>query len=227
MLTFISLTHAPSTPLSVLVARATASLIASSKLVSDVALNSVTRATLIRICASLRPSLPDSVASLICRPRAETPNMKAGARKPRPLYCPKAAHWAHHLPRGFRFSFALPRSNSQSPCPPPSYPLISSRRNITATSPVWRWARSRGPKSARARQDQGEEGLGRWTGGKAKGRSCRAPALAPLVRESGRGGGGMPQPDYELLNLTFRPLNVVNVRCSVFKSTSDPSTDVL
>ena len=54
-----------------------------------------------------------------------------------------------------------------------------------------------------------------------------APALAPLVRESGRGGGGMPQPDYELLNLTSRPLNVVNGRCSVFKSTSDPSTDVL
>src|SRR5919112_3637826 len=45
--TFWSLTHAPSTPLSVLVARATASLTASSKLVSEVALNSVTLATLI------------------------------------------------------------------------------------------------------------------------------------------------------------------------------------
>src|ERR687897_1276767 len=56
MLTFISLTHAPSTPLSVLVARATASLMASSKLVSDVALNSVTRAMLM-VCASLNPSL--------------------------------------------------------------------------------------------------------------------------------------------------------------------------
>src|SRR5215203_5683874 len=56
MLTFISLTHAPSTPLSVLVARATASLIASSKLVSDMALNSVTRATLIFTCLP-KPSL--------------------------------------------------------------------------------------------------------------------------------------------------------------------------
>src|SRR5687767_8319601 len=51
--TFWSLTHAPSTPLSVLVARATASLMASSKPVSEVALNSVTRATLIGISASL------------------------------------------------------------------------------------------------------------------------------------------------------------------------------
>src|SRR5215210_2813033 len=82
--TFWSLTHAPSTPLSVLVARATASFMASSKLVSEVALNSVTRATLIRICASLRPSLPSSVASLICGPMTPTPNIKAGARKPRP-----------------------------------------------------------------------------------------------------------------------------------------------
>src|SRR3954452_21656004 len=45
--TFWSFTHAPSTPLSVLVARATASLTASSKLVSEVALSSVTLATLI------------------------------------------------------------------------------------------------------------------------------------------------------------------------------------
>ena len=47
--TFWSLTYAPSMPLSVLVARATASLTASSKLISEVALSSVTRATLIRI----------------------------------------------------------------------------------------------------------------------------------------------------------------------------------
>src|SRR3954452_1937361 len=45
--TFWSFTHAPSTPLSVLVARATASFTASSKLVSEVALSSVTLATLI------------------------------------------------------------------------------------------------------------------------------------------------------------------------------------
>ena len=31
----------------------------------------------------------------------------------------------------------------------------------------------------------------------------------------------MPQPDYGLLNLASRPLNVVNVRCSVFKDTLD------
>src|SRR5829696_206435 len=54
IMTFISLTQQPSTPLSVLVARATAWLMASSKLVSEIALNSVTRATLIRICASLQ-----------------------------------------------------------------------------------------------------------------------------------------------------------------------------
>jgi hypothetical protein len=48
---------APSTPLSVLVARATATLMASSKLVSDVALNSVTRAMLM-VLATLTPSLP-------------------------------------------------------------------------------------------------------------------------------------------------------------------------
>jgi hypothetical protein len=39
-----------------------------------------------------------------------------------------------------------------------------------------------------------------------------------LVRESGQDGGGMPQPDFGLLNLTFRSLNFVNVRCSVFKA---------
>src|SRR5829696_7355803 len=78
--TFWSLTHAPSTPLRVWVARVTASLTASSKLVSDVALNSVTRATLIRICASLRPGLPDLFASLICGPMTETPNIKAGTQ---------------------------------------------------------------------------------------------------------------------------------------------------
>src|SRR5215203_5944131 len=61
--TFISLIHAPSTPLSVLVARATASFMASSKPVWDVALNSVTRATLIA-SASLDASLPGLVACL-------------------------------------------------------------------------------------------------------------------------------------------------------------------
>src|SRR5215212_7861882 len=76
--TFWSLTHAPSTPLSVLVARATASFMASSKLVWDVALNSVTRATLIRICASLQSSLPGLVTCLICGPAARKPNIKAG-----------------------------------------------------------------------------------------------------------------------------------------------------
>src|SRR5215203_4862714 len=81
--TFWSLTQQPSTPLSVLVARATASLIASSKLVSEVALNSVTRATLIA-SASLHSSLSGLVASLICDTRARKPNIKAGARKPQP-----------------------------------------------------------------------------------------------------------------------------------------------
>src|SRR5215208_8219611 len=75
--TFWSLTQQPSTPLSVLVARATASLIASSKLVSEVALNSVTRATLIA-SASLHSSLHGLVAHLICSPRARTLNVKAG-----------------------------------------------------------------------------------------------------------------------------------------------------
>src|SRR5688500_1690935 len=64
MLTFISLTHAPSTPLSVLVARATATLMASSKLVSDVALNSVTRAMLMVFASLLDPSLP--LICLVC-----------------------------------------------------------------------------------------------------------------------------------------------------------------
>src|SRR5918994_2922019 len=54
--TFISFTHAPSTPLSVLVARATAWLIASSKPCSEMALSSVTLAMLIRLCL-LKPSL--------------------------------------------------------------------------------------------------------------------------------------------------------------------------
>src|SRR5215204_3117870 len=75
--TFLSLTHAPSTPLSVLVARATASFMASSKLVSEVALNSVTRATLIA-SASLAPSLPGLVAPLICGPATRESNTQAG-----------------------------------------------------------------------------------------------------------------------------------------------------
>jgi hypothetical protein len=37
----------------------------------------------------------------------------------------------------------------------------------------------------------------------------------------------MPQPDYRLLNLTFPPLSVVNVRCSVFKAALDASKYVL
>src|SRR5215217_4505804 len=73
--TFWSLTQQPSTPLSVLVARATASLIASSKLVSEVALNSVTRATLIA-SASLHSSLSGLVASLICGRTERKPNIK-------------------------------------------------------------------------------------------------------------------------------------------------------
>ena len=72
MLTFMSLTHAPSTPLSVLVARATASLMASSKLVSDVALNSVTLATLTEL-ASLNPSL--LLIYLICSLAGQKSNM--------------------------------------------------------------------------------------------------------------------------------------------------------
>src|SRR5215211_8500701 len=56
IMTFMSLTHAPSTPLSVLVARATAWLIASSKPASEMALSSVTLAMLIRLCL-LIPSL--------------------------------------------------------------------------------------------------------------------------------------------------------------------------
>src|SRR5215210_1297149 len=77
IMTFWSFTQQPSTPLSVLVARATAWLIASSKLVSEIALNSVTRATLIA-SASLHSSLPDLVARLICGPAARTPNIKTG-----------------------------------------------------------------------------------------------------------------------------------------------------
>src|SRR5215213_37308 len=69
--TFWSLTHAPSTPLSVLVARATASFTASSKLVSEVALNSVTLATLIDAYPPL---------SLACFP---------------PYLCPKEASFKH------------------------------------------------------------------------------------------------------------------------------------
>jgi hypothetical protein len=49
---------------------------ASSKPVSEVALNSVTRATLISICASLQPSLSGFVASLICGPTAPKPNIR-------------------------------------------------------------------------------------------------------------------------------------------------------
>src|SRR5215203_1035044 len=56
IMTFWSLTQQPSTPLSVLVARATAWLMASSKLCSETALSSVTLATLIRLC------LPKSIA---------------------------------------------------------------------------------------------------------------------------------------------------------------------
>jgi hypothetical protein len=48
--------------------------------------------------------------------------------------------------------------------------------------------------------------------------TLRSGAPVRLVRESGRDGGGMPQPDYGLLNLTFRSLTVVNIRCSVFKA---------
>src|SRR5215212_760329 len=80
IMTFWSFTQQPSTPLSVLVARATAWLIASSKLVSEIALNSVTRATLIA-SASLHSSLRVLVAPLICGPGAREPNIKAGARK--------------------------------------------------------------------------------------------------------------------------------------------------
>src|SRR5215210_6311565 len=74
--TFRSFTHAPSTPLSVLVARATAWLIASSNPVSEVALNSVTRATLIA-SASLGSSLL-LTSCLIYGPRKQTTNTGAG-----------------------------------------------------------------------------------------------------------------------------------------------------
>src|SRR5919107_3744577 len=85
IMTFWSLTHAPSTPLSVLVARATAWLMASSKPVSDVALNSVTRATLI-VSASFQSSFCGLVAHLICGPTERKPNIMAEAprRMPRP-----------------------------------------------------------------------------------------------------------------------------------------------
>src|SRR5215208_577751 len=79
IMTFWSFTHAPSTPLSVLVARVTAWLMASSKPVSEVALNSVTRAILIRICASLHSSFRDLAACLICGRTERKPNIKARA----------------------------------------------------------------------------------------------------------------------------------------------------
>src|SRR5918997_6113547 len=50
IMTFMSFTQQPSTPLSVLVARATACPMASSKPCSEMALSSVTLATLIRVC---------------------------------------------------------------------------------------------------------------------------------------------------------------------------------
>src|SRR5829696_4253821 len=56
IMTFMSFTQQPSTPLSVLVARATAWLMASSKPSSEMALSSVTLAMLIRLCL-LKPSL--------------------------------------------------------------------------------------------------------------------------------------------------------------------------
>src|SRR5215210_3224562 len=56
IMTFMSFTQQPSTPLSVLVARATARLIASSKPCSEMALSSVTLAMLIGVCL-LKPSL--------------------------------------------------------------------------------------------------------------------------------------------------------------------------
>src|SRR5215217_8010470 len=56
IMTFMSFTQQPSTPLSVLVARATAWLMASSKPCSETALSSVTLAMLIRLCL-LKPSL--------------------------------------------------------------------------------------------------------------------------------------------------------------------------
>src|SRR5215216_3823382 len=50
IVTFMSLTHAPCTPLKVLVARATAWSMASSKPCSEMALSSVTLAMLMRSC---------------------------------------------------------------------------------------------------------------------------------------------------------------------------------
>src|SRR5688572_8720989 len=66
IMTFMSLIQHPSTPLSVLVARETAWLMASSKLLSEMALSSVTRATLICSSASFlhwRIDLAHSVPS--------------------------------------------------------------------------------------------------------------------------------------------------------------------
>src|SRR3954454_23110119 len=76
--TFWSLTHAPCTPLSVLVARATASLMASSKLVCEVALNSVTLATLI----DADPPFPSLVFQLDYVPKQHIPNIRAGVQRP-------------------------------------------------------------------------------------------------------------------------------------------------
>src|SRR5215208_2587492 len=56
IMTFMSFTQQPSTPLSVLVARATASFMASSKPSSEMALSSVTLAMLMRLCLP-KPSL--------------------------------------------------------------------------------------------------------------------------------------------------------------------------
>src|SRR5215217_5173459 len=78
--TFMSFTQAPSTPLSVLVARDTASLMASSKPVSDVALNSVTLATLMVI---FLPN-PWLAAHPVCDPTEPLLNTKG----PDPEGCP-------------------------------------------------------------------------------------------------------------------------------------------
>src|SRR5215208_904521 len=106
IMTFMSFTHAPSTPLSVLVARATAWLMASSKPVCEVALNSVTRATLIRICASLHSSLPELVAYLICGPVAHKPNIKA-PDTPKDAPSTLSSHGAASLKLGYRLRLSF------------------------------------------------------------------------------------------------------------------------
>src|SRR5918994_1760839 len=121
VLTFISLTHAPSTPQSVLVARAMETLMASSKLVSDAALNSVTRAMLM-VLASLTPSLPLNARGW----SSGTP------RQPHLLMSRTAASFTASGPAALG---PLPSSAARSPCSGGRLPSSARRPFSSAPRP--------------------------------------------------------------------------------------------